>query len=275
MAKTFADWTYHLTVDDNIIFLEDLAKGDYPCLFDQPYLAFWKHMHNKYGARIQFNIHGKSASGFPLSQVPETHKPEWIENSDWLRLTFHQMEDPKSSFSYNHSTYEEAKRDYLEVTEEIVRFAGHELLSPFTTIHHAAGTKDVCRAWRDCGVRGLIAGTWVQPDGELFHGYYLDDAQIAELASRGILKDEEIGLYFIPHDVALHRRGLSPDLAVERAQSILDNADRWHHIHIMHEEWAFWPSDPGFVSDARERVEALLSFLTSSGIGPVFLEEIL
>ena len=275
MTTTLPDWTYHFTVDDNIIFLEDLAKTRYASLFDQPYMAFWKEMHERYGARIQFNVHGKRASGFSLSQLPETHKSEWIENSGWIRLTFHQMADPKSRFSYNDSTYDEAKRDYLEVTEEIARFAGQELLSPFTTIHHAAGTKDVCRAWRDCGVKGLIAGTWVQPDGGLYHGYYLDEAQIAELASRGILKDEEIGLYFIPHDVPLHRRGLFPDVAVARVQSILDNASRWHHIHIMHEEWALWPSDPGFVPDAKERAETILSFLKSLEIRPVFLEEIL
>lgn len=272
---TFPDWTYHFSVDDNIIFLEDLAKGSYGSLFEQPYLAFWKEMHEKYAVRVQLNIHGKRQTGFSLDQLPETHKPEWTENSDWLRLTFHQMEDPKSSFSYDDSNYEKAKKDYLEVTEEIVRFAGRELLSPFTTIHHAAGTKDVCRAWRDCGVKGLIAGTWLRPDGQLHRGYYLSDAQVAELGKRGILKDEEIGLHFISHDVPLHRRDSSPGEVVERVQSILASPDHWRHVKVVHEEWALVPSNPAFVPDAKERTEAVLSFLKSSDIRPVFFEAIL
>jgi len=275
MARTFPDWTYHFSVDDNIIFLEDLAKGGHASLFDQPYLGFWREMHERYGARVQLNIHGKRSTGFSLDQLPETYKSEWVDNADWLRLTFHQMEDPKGPFSYDDSTYEEAKRDYLQVTEEIVRFAGPELVSPFTTIHHAAGTKDVCRAWRDCGVKGLIAATWLRPDGQFHHGYYLDDAQVAEVGRRGILKDEETGLQFISHDVPLHRSDSSADAVVERVQSILADPDHWPHVKVIHEEWALVPSDPNFVPDAKERTEAVLSFLHSSGIRPVFFEEIL
>jgi len=275
MKKRFRDWTYRLSIDDNVVFLEDLAKGGYGSLFEQSYTAFWKEMHERYGAKIQFNIHGKSASGFSLRQLPEAYKSEWIENSDWLRLTFHQMEDPKSRFSYNDSTYEEAKRDYLEVTKEIVRFAGRELISPFTTIHHAAGTKEVCRAWKDCGVRGLGAGTWVRADGNVVHGYYLDDAQVAELFKRGMLKDDELGLYFFKFDVILHRRTLSPEGLVQVAESVLGVPEHWHHIEVTYEEWAFDPCDRRALPDARERVEAVLSFMTSSGIRPVFLEELL
>jgi len=272
--KRSSDWTYHFGVDDNILFLEDLAKAGYISLFDQPYLAFWREMREKYGVRVQFNIHGKRANGFALNQVPDKFKSEWRENADWIRLTFHQMEDPDSRFSYAHSSYDEARRDYLAVTGEIIRFAGEELLSPFTTIHHAGGTREVCRAWRDCGVKGLGAGTWVQPDGQLHRSYYLNEQQITQLARDGILKDEEMGLYFFPHDVPLHRRSMSGDDAVKRAESIIESSRRWHHIEITHEEWAFEPSHRGFVPDARERVELMLCFLNDRGIKPVFLEEV-
>jgi len=270
-----SDWTYRLTIDDNVLFLEDLAKKTFHSLFDHPYLAFWKKMHEKFGVKVHFNIHG-SSRGFYISQVPEVYRSEWVANSDWIRLTFHSMRCVEEHFKYKYSGYDEVKSDYLELTNHIKRFAGEELISPFTTIHGAAMSKDGCRALRDCGVRGLGGASWRNYSPgiiKIYYNYYLSMEQGIEVDLKGIWKDPELNLYFTSFDVILH--DLEKEEIPKIAQFVIKNRYHWHHMEVTFEEWAINPSSPSFQPDAEEKVEIVLSWLTRHGIKPVFLEEIL
>ncbi len=157
---SYDGYTYHFSVDGNIIFLEDLVKRDCESIFDLDYMDYWRSLNRKYGLKVQLNIHGHKENGFSLREVPDRWKKEWQENASWLRLTFHHAEAPGCEISYADASYEKAKADYLFVNGEIARFAGEELVSPYTSIHHASGSREACRAWKDCGVKGLIAATW-------------------------------------------------------------------------------------------------------------------
>ncbi|MDD5697398.1 MAG: hypothetical protein PHH77_02170 [Victivallaceae bacterium] len=267
-------WTYRLSIDDNILFLMDIAQNNYETLFAQPYLNFWQKMHEQYGLKVQFNIHGRGKD-FSIEEIPDKYKMEWKENSDWLKLAFHQFEEPDSPFCYRDSSSAKAENDYLFVKKGIERFAGIENHSPFTTIHHASGGKQICRTWRECGIRGLGGGTWIGAGGNREKGYYLNDDQIEEIAARGFCKDEETGLYFFCFDVVLHRKGLSPEDLVKVIKNVLNAPSHWPHLEITFEEWAFEPSSTGYVPDAKERVEAILKFFKQQQIRPVFMEEIL
>lgn len=274
MKEKSGQWTYRFTMDDCIIFLQDLARKEYSSLFDQPFLAFWKEMHDKYQVKIQFNIHEKRGK-FSIGQLSDIYKPEWIKNSDWIRLVFHQAEDPKSSFSYKDSSHKEVKEDYLRLSDEIIRFAGKELLTPFITIHHGVLAKDGARALREYGVRGLGGGTWREHGKLAYNNYYLDHTQTIELDRKGVLREPELGLYFTKFDVCLHQGYLTKEELVKMTQSVLSSLNHWHHIEVAFEEWSFDPQDKDFLSDAKERVKSILSFLLSSQVKSVFLEEIL
>jgi len=126
---------YRFSVDDNIECLKDLAhhQDHYRSIFDSEYFGFWRQMHETYQAKVQFNIFFET-EGFNLSQMPDKYKAEWEDNADWIRLTFHARRNwpaPEPGL-----TYAEIERDFLLVTDQITRFAGHELLSSFTTLHH-------------------------------------------------------------------------------------------------------------------------------------------
>ena len=76
------------TVDDNIRFLKELSSGEYSSMFDHPYLALYKKLHEKYALCIQLNLFYE-CDGFDLSLMSERYRAEWEKNADWLKLSFH------------------------------------------------------------------------------------------------------------------------------------------------------------------------------------------
>ena len=46
--------TFCFTVDDN--FLKELTEGNYNSIFDHPYLALYRRLHERYGLKVQLNL---------------------------------------------------------------------------------------------------------------------------------------------------------------------------------------------------------------------------
>jgi len=115
---------YRLSLDDNILFLKDIAEhaASYASLFDNPYLAFLKEVHDRYGTKIHLNIYYQT-EGFNLSQMTDKFRNEWKAHSGWLRLSFHALQN-KPDNPYANAGYDEVKRDFEMVKAEIRRFAG-------------------------------------------------------------------------------------------------------------------------------------------------------
>ena len=80
--------TFCFTVDDNIRFLKEITENRYKSIFEHPYLAMYKRLHEKYGLKVQLNMF-YCTSGFDLSLMSDSYYSEWEENSDWLKLYFH------------------------------------------------------------------------------------------------------------------------------------------------------------------------------------------
>ena len=70
--------TFCFTVDDNIRFFRDLSNGNQASLFEHPYLAMYKRLHEKYGLKIQLNLFYEMP-GFDLSQMTNRFRQEWRE----------------------------------------------------------------------------------------------------------------------------------------------------------------------------------------------------
>ena len=189
---------YRFSIDDNIEFLKDLGlhHEDYPSLFDHWYLAFWREMHREYGAKFHFNIYYQT-DGFDLTQMPDKWKEEWQANADWLRLTFHALQD-KPDRPYRNAEYPQIAHDFDLITGHIRRFAGEELLSKTTTIHWAECPKPAILALRDRGIENLIGLFSTQGyQGVCTTGYYLSPGQCAYCDTRGAWHDTDTGLNFI------------------------------------------------------------------------------
>lgn len=156
--------TYYFYIDDVIFLFRDLCQKPPKQLFDHPFLAMLKDLHERYGMKVQLNCFGETVYShgtpkpFTIDQTPDTYRDEWIANSDWLKLAFHaRKEEP--SYPYINASYEEMKEDYIFVRDEIIRFAGEETFTSTTNIHFLPASYAASRALVDCGVK--ILGTTV------------------------------------------------------------------------------------------------------------------
>jgi sugar lactone lactonase YvrE len=261
---------YRFSVDDNIRFLKDLAEhaANYRSIFDNPYLGFWRTMHDKYGAKIHFNIYYQT-QGFNLSQMPVKYREEWQQNAGWIRLTFHARANEPDR-PYLEASAEEIREDYRLVTREIERFAGKELLSPFTTVHWGTTTLAGARALRAEGVRGL-AGYFEARDELPTVCYYLPLERWRYLMGRDYWKDTREDLLFIRHDIVVNTVPL--EKIVPHLERVAADPHQSEVLELMIHEQYFYPDYVAYEPDFRQRVERALQWVTQRGYKPVFYKD--
>jgi len=261
---------YRFSVDDNVEFLKDLGTRpeDYPSLFDHWYLAFWRRMHQGFGAKIHLNIYYQTVEqDFTLVQLPQKWSEEWHASADWLRLTFHALQDMPARI-YKDATYDQIARDFDLVVSEIKRFAGASLLSRATTVHWAEAPKDACRALYDRGIRVLIGLFDRPPGGELTTGYYLPEATKDHVAARDCWHDPETHLTFVTCDAVVN------GLALDQINAHLDNQAASPHtgelIELLIHEQYFRKEFAYCQPDVQDKVIRALEWVTKRGYEPVF-----
>ena len=249
---------YRFSVDDNIWFLRDLSLGHYSSLFDHPYLSLYKRLHDIYGAKFQLNIYYET-DGFDLSGMTDKFKSEWIDNSSWLRLSFHARADAPP-VPYIESSYEDAYKDALAVHREIIRFAGEQTLDRYTTIHYCQASQQAISAFRDAGILGLVGlfepgrSCYNLRYDEFFEPYKYDPAS---------------GLYYFVNDMIVNLFPLSE--IVPRLERISDK----EFIEVMIHEQYFYDYFHMYQADFADKVEACIRYFTDCGRKSVFLDELI
>ena len=149
--------TTYFFVDDCIWCLRDLSRRMPKSIFDVPFLKMLKKAHDTYGLTVQLNLFYRTDffygyDEFTLKEVPDTYKAEWEANSDWLKMAFHAKQE-FPDYPYVNATYEDVKASYMEIINEIVRFAGEKSVAPAVIPHWLPISKAGCQALYDCGVR--------------------------------------------------------------------------------------------------------------------------
>ena len=132
--KSFKRFNFY--IDDHSFLFTDLARERPKSAFDHFYLKGLKEIRNKYPFKVTlncfyYNDHDKS---FTLDQMPDIWKQEFIDNSDWLKFSFHARSEFPDRL-YLESNPEEFGKDWDMVQNEIVRFAGEESYIPPVVIH--------------------------------------------------------------------------------------------------------------------------------------------
>jgi hypothetical protein len=260
---------FRFSVDDNILFLRDLSRrpDDYPSLFDHWYLRFWRDMHQQYGAKIHINIYLTDGEEFSLDQMSDKWRGEWQDNAGWLHLSFHARADQPSRI-YKDATYEEMARDIARVHQQILRFAGEEVMSAWTTVHWAECPRDAARAVRDAGYRGLVILAR-SPGDTCTTKYYLSAEQCEHIAGRDAWKDFDMDLTFVQCDQVVN------SVSLEQVQPLLEQVAANPHtgelIELLIHEQYFRPDlERLYQPDAMEKVRAALEFVAERGYEPVF-----
>ncbi|MBR5313829.1 MAG: hypothetical protein IKU45_00260, partial [Clostridia bacterium] len=200
---------YRVSLDDNIWFLQNLNenKDVYNSLFDDPYLAMLKAIHDKHGTKFHINIYYETPrhGGFNLTQMTDKYKDEWKANSDWMRLSFHANAD-KPDRPYICASYEQAYFEMERVHKEILRFAGEEAFAKtVTTIHWGDCTVDAVKAFRELGVKAFVSSYNWNSDSLSDIRMYCDAEQCAILQKYGYYYDKELDVYHFRYNGGIQR----------------------------------------------------------------------
>jgi len=256
---------FRFSVDDNIIFLKDIAYGCYSSIFENPYLSVYKRLHEKFGIKVQLNLFYQTDS-FNLSAVPDRYKSEWTGNSDWLQLSFHSRSEKPSS-PYKNSGYDEVYNDCRLVHSEIIRFAGEQSLNPHTTIHFCDTTKDGVLALYDAGIRGLagIFGTGENPRD----CYALKYEDYKVLYDKAYYFDADTKMYFFNINMVINK------VAADDIEKYLSPYIGRDYIELMIHEQYYYKDYPWYQPDFEEKLEIAISYLQNNGYESVFIDEIL
>lgn len=252
--------TFCFTVDDNIRFLKDLTEQKYTSIFDHPYLAMYKRLHDAFGLKVQLNLFYQM-EGFQLSQMSASYYSQWEENADWLKLSFHS--DRENVRPYETSGYDEVYRDCQRVNREIVRFASPSALAKTTTIHYCYTTAEGLKALVDNQVQGLLGlfGSEEAPRTS----YSLEEEYAQRIRSGETVACGKVSVAAI--HVILNKFSKAEILA--QLEALMQAED----IRVMIHEQYFYPDFRRYQPDFEEKLAATFGFLKAQGYQSCHFEE--
>ena len=248
------------TVDDNIRFFKEITETLPKSIFDHPYLAVYKRLHEKYGIKIQLNLFFELGD-FNLTAMTDSYKSEWQKNSDWLKLSFHSKLENVNP--YISSDYDEVYFDCQNVHREILRFAGESSLAKTTTVHYCQVTEDGIRALFDIGVRGLL-GLYGRKDAPRIS--YQSTPRECELMREGGLA-EGGGMTYGNIDIILNSH--KKDAILTRLSELSDR----EFIKVMIHEQYFYPDYAHYQPEFEEKLDATFKCLKDNGYESIFFED--
>ena len=231
-------------------------------MFDHPYLAMYRRLHEEFDLKIQLNLFYRMEN-FDLSQMSEDYRDEWRENADWLKLSFHS--DRENVNPYKHSKYEEVFADCRRVNEQILRFASDKSLANTTTVHYCQTTEEGLRALADNGIRGLLG---LFGDDERPSTSYAIDFATAEEIRKGNSVTLG-GITFASLDIVLNC--FSEEQILLTLQKMTNRED----LRVMIHEQYFYSDYKRYQPEFEAKLRATFSFLKSKGYFSVFFENMI
>ncbi len=144
-------------IDDVIWVFRDLARKKPSSIFDNEYFKMLKRAHDDHGLTVQLNLFYRTdyfygTDEFTLAEMPDIYKPEFEANADWLRFSFHAKQE-FPDYPHVNATYDDVKKDYLAIFNEVKRFAGEKSWALGIIPHWIPMSKAGCQALADCGAK--------------------------------------------------------------------------------------------------------------------------
>ncbi len=274
---------YRLSSDDNILFLQDINdhKDEYTSIFDNPYLAMYKGAHDKYGAKVQLNIHYETDENkgfaipreyFNLTMMTDKFKDEWAANADWLRLSFHARRVSKDK-PYIATDMNEITRDAQLVYNEVLRFAGPATLcKENTTIHWGECTQEGMRGMRNIGLNGAFGYFDILESGETTVSYFYPVDFVHYLHERDYWWDTDEDILYGKIDLVLNCYPLEE--IVPELEKIYANPHQSGFIEIMIHEQYFYEDYEAYIKEFSEIVHTACKWCMEHGYEGRYLAEV-
>lgn len=293
-------------IDDHSFLFTDLAKERPAKAFDHFYLSGLKKIHDKYDLKVTLNCFFRNDHDgkFTLDQMPDIWKSEFIDNSDWLKMSFH----AKSEFPdrpYLESTAEDFGKDYDEVKNEIIRFAGEETWIVPEVIHWAnihpvvaqevfrRGTRCLAPSMRPCVMGGpsladrMKGGNMAKVQQRSVSGedrsagtaglamFYDNQPEKSYMTNHGFYYDPMMGIVIKNSSVSLccnlvplDQTARKLEITFERNRKSGCEMFNW----ASHEQYTF-PYYPNYLPDHLQRIELAAKILAENGYKSVFFNE--
>ena len=250
------------TVDDNIRFLKELTENNYSSVFEHPYLAMYKCLHEEFDLKVQLNLF-YHMEGFDLSQMSNVYYEEFKKNSDWLKFSFHS--NTENIKPYEISGYDEVYRDCKMVNDNIKRFASELALAKTTTIHYCLATEEGLKALSDNHVVGLLGLFGDSKNPRTSYG--INESDASKIRNGEIVKGGQID--FASIDIVLN--SFSKDSILIQ----LENLKERDCIRVMIHEQYFYPDYKAYQAEFKDKLITTFIFLKEHGYESGFLEDLL
>lgn len=278
---------YHISVDDNILFLADLTanRNTYRSMFENPYLAVYKKAHDLYDAKVHLNIFyafdreaavcfSDERPDFDLSMMTDRFKEEWEANADWLRLSFHSYAEMPDK-PYLLATPEQIVADYEAVRREVVRFAGEKVFSNGVTMLHWGEANPACvAALRDLGYRVLTGYFELgRKTGEPVVAYYAPTDLTKHVGERDFWYDTEMGMGFGRIDRVTNLGTL--ESVMEDVRAVMAHPHRGGFVSLMIHEQYYHKDYVNYLSDFEARVLDPAKLLYENGYCGSFIKDVI
>jgi hypothetical protein len=296
---------YHFYIDDHIFLFTEIARERPKHAFEHFYLAGLKKIHDKYGLKLTLNcFYHNDHNNFELKEMPDIWKSEFVDNSDWLRLSFHSYSEFPDR-PYLESSAEEFSRDYNMVKNEIIRFAGEETWIPPVVIHWAnihpavlqelvaRGTRAYVSSYRPriMGGPSLVerqkGGNMAAVENrnrtgdrtltgtlEGLRAHYLNLEEDSYLTKHQAYYNPAIGIFLFGGSRCCCNLVPKKDIAgrYEKTFEAAKSTGAETFGGSSHEQYTF-PFYPNYIPDHFERIEEAARSLTQGGCKPVFFNE--
>ena len=231
-------------------------------MFDHPYLAMYRRLHEEFGLMVQLNLFYRMED-FDLSQVSEAYYAEWEANSYWLKLSFHsELENVKP---YEGSDYDEVYEDCKRVHEQIRRFASPAVLANTTTIHYCLLTEDGLKAMEDNRVFGLLGLFGSNQNPRTSYG--IAESEAEKIRNGEILKIGKIS--FASIDIVLNCFSIK-----EILEQLMRMGQR-NCIRVMIHEQYFYGDYIHYQPEFEEKLRSAFSFFSEHGYQSSFYENLI
>lgn len=150
--SALANKVAHVSIDDVEAFKDLITNANtYNSLFEQPFFAFLKKLHDEYNAAFTLYTYETFGSNGPnIASVPAKFKNEFKEASSWLRIGFHW---PVPEFNTDISV-ENFRSAYRAANSSISRFADTAMVAETLRIHYYYGPDSLIDTLQ--GVRVLL-----------------------------------------------------------------------------------------------------------------------
>lgn len=210
----------HMSLDDQLKCLKDLTdnKDKYSSLFESPYFAPIKTLHDEYGCKFTLMLFNTDKTlNFSLSDVTDKFRNEFGENSQWLKFAYHGPDT--TTYPAKTMSVDDFVSSIEEVYEQINRFASSSCIDKVPRISFFNCTKEQVKVAKE---KNLIAGLLTADDNRAANvGLTSDELKIMQNCDT--YTDYENNISYFRTEERLD--GASTELVISRLNKKYDNQE--------------------------------------------------